>query len=142
MRKSEICFQALRAVTLLLCLTGFVLNSYETFNKYFKQATLVLSSTQHWKTELPLPVFVLCNISAFKETPANSSIWRASQYLDMTRNPKEILSNIHLYNPTSKSILLNPSSYTTEELRTVYFGRCLTIKLTNNVLKKLSFIVM
>ena len=56
----------LRAAALLACLTGFVLNSGETFEKYFNGSTLVLSSTEDMQKDLPLPVFVICNYSAFK----------------------------------------------------------------------------
>ena len=40
------CYQCLRRLSLFICVIGWVLNSYETFQKFIDNTTLVLSSTQ------------------------------------------------------------------------------------------------
>ena len=116
---------ALVIVTLVLCVSGFMWNTYETFEKFISRARLVLTVSQS-ELQLPLPVFVLCNHLAYKELPyertkGNKSIWLEDRYLEQTRDPSDLFRN-EIWNGKEKRL-----NYTTQELHTALHGRCLAI---------------
>ena len=119
-------YYALVTISLILCIGGFINNSYETFNKFISGAGLVLTLSQY-RDQLPLPVFVLCNHTAYKELPyevtyGNDTIWHEKRYLELTRDPNNMLLNM-----TNGMIIDSIVNYTTQELHTSLHGRCLSI---------------
>ena len=130
-------FQVLWVFTLILCIAGFVLNVSETFHKFFNKATLVLSSTKADQDALPLPVFVICNQTAFKEPDSSKSVWAEQEYLEQTINPFNILLEISKYSPLTESNgNFHPAIYHTSELNTAYMGRCLCIELNETQVRE------
>ena len=111
--------------TLFLCLGGFLYNTYETFYKFITGARLVLTLSTS-QSQLPLPVFVLCNHTAYKELPiGNNTIWQQEKYLELTRDPLNMLFDVKDGNGVV--------SYTAKELHTTLQGRCLAIEIHQKV---------
>ena len=111
-------------ISSVICLCGFIYNTHETFDKFINSATLVLREAQSHQC-LPLPTFVLCNDTAYKEIPSlqRFPIWQEDTYLELTRNPLEMLVSIEERNNTG----LRRINYTEENLNTVSHGRCQVI---------------
>ena len=123
-------YKFLRLSTYIGCLFGFVFNSFEVFQKFIQSTTLVLSYTQA-ANELPLPVFVFCNGSSYKQFP-NVSIYRREEYLKQTRDHDTFLRRIYLYGSDED---LDSNLFSKSELLTSIYGRCLSFKLMNKVSK-------
>ena len=136
--KSDL-LHVLKVATLIVCIVGFVMNCSETFHKYFSGATLLLLSIQsHW-TSRPLPVFMICNSTSYKNPSNSESIWNLQRYMDQTRDTGEILHNISIYSPTNSkpSYKIEPAKYYTSELNTAYQGRCLFIELNETKVRNI-----
>ena len=127
---------ALKAGTVLVCTVCFILNSLETFHKYFKGSQLVLQSSQA-EAELPLPLLVLCPESAFREVTKDGIMgWSKQQYLEETTDPANIkVANIKLWkmDDASQDDSEDMDSYKLENLNTMFTGRCLTIQFNQTV---------
>ena len=65
--KKDNFYSLLKITTLLICMGFFLLNSWQTMEKYFQHESILVSRTQKKRQELPLPSFLLCNGSAFKK---------------------------------------------------------------------------
>ena len=65
--KKDNFYGLLKITTLLICMGFFLLNSWQTMEKYFQHESILVSHTQRKHHELPLPSFLLCNGSAFKK---------------------------------------------------------------------------
>ena len=126
-KKAEI-YKMVKISTYILCLGGFIINSFETFQKYIQKTTLVLSSTQE-ATELPLPAFVFCNGSSYQQF-TNVSIYRKEEYLKQTRDPTTYLERIYFYGSDQN---LDNNLYSETALLSSLFGRCLAVQLRKKV---------
>ena len=117
---------SLVVVSIAFCLAGFIYNTYGTFDKFILGAKLVITSSEDNNDPLPLPDFVLCNETAYKEYPTlgKSPIWQKVKYLELTRNPEEIFVDIK--NFTSNYEFHNISHKRTD-LYTAFQGRCSVI---------------
>ena len=114
-------YHTLVLVSVVLCIVGFIYNTFGTFDKFINGGTLVLSESKSYP-QLPLPVFLLCNDPPYHEIPyGNNTIWQEDRYLQLTRNPEEILISAKNYNVS------------VSELRTVNKGRCLVINVHQQV---------
>ena len=127
-----------KAVVLILCITGFALNTWETIKKYKESnegSTFQLTFPEK-ENELPMPVFVLCNETAYKRkmtTKEHSNLnFNETFYMNQTKNPDHFMPFKRLYFEwhNDEKRLVN---YTTQELRTTYHGRCLAIKIDDKV---------
>ena len=114
-------------------MAGFIVNSFGTFYKYFSKATLVLSWTESHHSWLPLPVFLICNQSAFKNPHHVSSPWQMEEYTRQTRDPSEILHQVSIFSPLNHSRQEYPADYKASELNTAFQGRCVSIQLEEKV---------
>ena len=120
MMKGKIHLYRLFVVTsVLLCIAGFIWNTFGTFENFILGAKIVQSDKQA-NEQLPLPVFVLCNDTGYKEIPFwEDGIWQEDQYLKITRNPEEMVTP----GPFNSSLNL-----TKEDLYTAEYGRCSVIR--------------
>ena len=93
--KSKI-YRAFVAGSLILCIAGFTWNTFETIDKFISAAKLVLTESTESYAELPYPVFVFCNNTAYREIPSlnESPMWQFEDYINLTRNPGEIINKI------------------------------------------------
>ena len=130
-KDKEIFLKGLKILTLIGCILGFTYNSYETLEKYFNHATLVLASSKTQK-QLPAPDVILCYVNAFTEAPNRKTFLIEENYINVTRNPFDILrdkkirqSNLGDTLGDAYNKLIN---YTAKELNTAYSGRCLVLK--------------
>ena len=122
-------FHSLVLTSAIFCIGGFIYNSYETFEKFISGAHIVLTSSQS-HTNLPLPVFVLCNETAYKELPyGENSIYQLSKYLQLTRDPREMMFDLRDVFYKGANVI-----YNVQDLHTVVHGRCLVIQLQNPVI--------
>ena len=120
--------RALKVFTALACIVCFVFNSFETFKKFFDGSKLVVTSTQE-NHELPLPVLILCQESAFTEMDNEGIMrWSIDKYLNRTTDPAEIslkeLWSTRVYHSVN---------YTLGTLNTMFSGRCLTVTINQTV---------
>ena len=120
--------KALKVFTALACIVCFVLNTFGTFKKFFDGSKLVVTSTQE-NNELPLPVLLLCQESAFTEMDSEGIMrWSKGKYLNRTTDPAEI--SIKKLWSTRVDYLVN---YTLGTLNTMFSGRCMTITIHQTV---------
>ena len=117
-------YKTIVVISVVFCIGGFIFNTYGTFDKFISQARLVVTSSQS-SDFLPLPVFAICNETAYKKLPfGNDTMWREESYLKLTRNVDEILFGIRGSSTDGSMFKVN---YTSAELRTIFQGRCLVI---------------
>ena len=115
-------------VSLVICVGGFIHNTFGTFEKFILGAKLVLITTQD-TNHLPLPTFVICNDTAYKQLPKDkNTIWQEKEYVSLTRNPEEMQVQDIKVHVDDNSRSTQRVNYTENELRTVYNGRCNVIK--------------
>ena len=123
-------YRMVKSLSIVLCVGGFIYNTFGTFEKYILAATTVVVTTQN-KNELPLPVFVICNDTAYKKIPkdsiSNETMWQVKRYLQETRNPAEMQVRLVDFNTQV------PVNHTAKMLHTAYYGRCKVIKIEPKV---------
>ena len=115
----------LKAATFLICLAGFVGNSFMIFKQFISKQTITSQDVQI-NDELVLPSFTICSLSGFKE--------KMNKYRDLE------LDDFHNKTLELDEILLWVEDLTIDELREntttweitttygPYKGRCHTIR--------------
>ena len=126
--------KALKIFTAFACIVCFILNSFETFKKFFQGSKLVITSTQEHH-DLPLPEIILCQESAFSDMDSEGIMrWSKEKYINQTIDPEEIgLKNLTLWSGGGEEKLYE--NYTKGYLNTMFNGRCLTINIHQKVSK-------
>ena len=126
-------YQNVIIVSTVLCVGGFIYNTFGTFEKFIQAANIVVITTQK-NDQLPLPNFVVCHDEAYKTLPAersstNETMWQEEKYLQQTKNPEEIQMKI------AENMALDATNYTFNRsvLRTVHYGRCNVINIEPEV---------
>ena len=100
-------YHVLVVVSILLCIGGFVYNTYDTVVKFIRGGKLVLTTSKSF-AKLPLPVLVLCNHTAYKDIQYdNTTIWHQHRYLELTRDPEEILLNLTVHSISRGEYAIN-----------------------------------
>ena len=76
-------YRALWIVTFVFCFSGFLLETKTTWEKFWNEATLVMTSRNN-HSQLPLPVFAICNYSAFKNV--SEELLHEEGFIRLTRD--------------------------------------------------------
>ena len=117
-------YRNLKILTSLVCMVLFFWLVFHICQKYFDNATLVLSSTQDQLKELPLPSLLGCYKTPYKRI-SNITIWNKEEYSSLTDDPRNIVKHLKIEDcPFCHGVI---PSHAVSELATVYQGRCLKI---------------
>ena len=124
--------KALKLGTAIACTLCFIINSFVTFQMFFKGSSLVLLSIQE-NSELPLPVMILCSQSAFKAVDQDGIMgWSKEKYLEQTMDPFKIDVNVATFNRANGQ-RIELENVKLRKLNTMFSGSCLTIDIERRV---------
>ena len=113
----------LKLVTTVVCLVGFIFNSYAIFDQFVGGKTLLSSDIQPSANDkLTFPAIVICNSVAFKTRKLSSNL---SDYIDNTLKLKEFFADWHLMSVTSDgTIEAVDIDQEFKPIYTAYYGTC------------------
>ena len=132
--------RALKFVVVILCLVGFVFNSYYIFKQFIGHQTVTSFNIQE-NLELYLPSITLCGASGYKEQVNQYSDLRIENYVNNTIGITEILvSNTPNENhaagelPVQDTLFDELGQWRILTTYSAYRGRCYTIEYREKVI--------
>ena len=126
---------AIKIVTFMICLAGFVANSFMIFKQFLGKQTITSQDLQH-NEELVLPSFTICSLSGYREKITKHEDLKLNNYLNKTLNLDEILISVITKDSemTIEQLIENKTFWEVTTTYTRNKGRCHTIRYTNKVL--------
>ena len=121
---------AIKTITFIFCLAGFVCNSFMIFKQFIGKKTITSQDIEH-NNKLAVPPFTLCSLSGYKEKITNYQGIKLNDYLNNTLDLDEILISIN--GMTVKDIRHNSKLWEVTTTYSAYKGRCHTIRYMSKV---------
>ena len=143
---NKTCFHGLKMASIVLCILGFVGNSYLTFQQYIGEQTLIIHDNEP-NSKLLIPSFTLCGHEGFRKENSDVSDLEINNYISNTFSLNEIVycirdeykSNFKVSNCTGEPLFkIDPEKPNKWKLTTTYSawrGRCYTIEYLQKVSK-------
>ena len=132
--------RALKFVVVILCLVGFVFNSYYIFKQFIGHQTVTSFNIQE-NLELYLPSITLCGTSGYKEQVNEYSDLRIENYVSNTIGITEILvsnkkneSDMPGELPVQDTLFDELGQWRILTTYSAYRGRCYTIEYREKVI--------
>lgn len=126
----------IKKVTFLICLAGFVANSYMCLKQFIGKETVQSQELKHNK-ELVLPSFTICSLSGYKKKITKHQDLKLNNYLNNTLELDEILlwvtNDDNMW--TIEQLIKDTKSWHITTTYSLYKGRCHTIRYLHKVLK-------
>jgi len=124
----------IKKVTFLICLAGFVANSYMCLKQFIGKETVQSQEIKHNK-ELALPSITICSLSGYKEKITKHQDLKLNNYLNNTLELDEILlwvtNDDNLW--TIEQMIKDKTSWQVTTTYSLYKGRCHTISYLHEV---------
>ena len=126
----------IKKVTFLICLAGFVANSYMCLKQFIGKETVQSQEIKHNK-ELVLPSFTICSLSGYKEKITKHQDLKLNNYLNNTLELNEILLLVQTDDNvwTIEQLIKDKTSWQVTTTYSLYKGRCHTIRFLHKVLE-------
>ena len=133
----------LKCVTAILCMFGFVANSFMIFKQFIDHKTITSQDVQK-NAHLFLPSVTVCGLSGFKDKMDQYDDLELDNYLQKTLDLEEILSAVT--DPLDHTTFLqelyeNATLWKITTTYSPYKGRCHTINYNQEV-KKFNFLLL
>ena len=125
----------IKAVTFVICLAGFVCNSFMIFRQFIEKQTITMWDIQKNK-ELSLPSFTICSITGVKNRITKYQHLELNNYINNTLELDEILVSIDDLN--INKLKEDTSSWHFSTIYSQFKGRCHTVRHILKVRKWLS----
>ena len=127
---------AIKIVTFMICLAGFVANSLMIFKQFLGKQTITSQDLQH-NEELVLPSFTICSLSGYKEKITKHQDLKLNNYLNNTLELNEILLLVQTDDNvwTIEQLIKDKTSWQVTTTYSLYKGRCHTIRFLHKVLE-------
>ena len=139
-RQRQYISSALRFVVVILCLVGFVFNSYYIFKQFIGHQTVTSFNIQE-NLELYLPSITLCGTSGYKEQVDEYSDLRIENYVNNTIGITDILisnapnkGDVAGKLPVQDTLLDELGQWRILTTYSAYRGRCYTIEYREKVI--------
>ena len=139
-RQRQYFSRALKFVVVILCLVGFVFNSYYIFKQFIGHQTVTSFNIQE-NLELYLPSITLCGTSGYKEQVNEYSDLRLENYVSNTIGITEILvsnkkneSDMPGELPVQDTLFDELGQWRILTTYSAYRGRCYTIEYREKVI--------
>ena len=128
-------YTAIKTITFIFCLAGFVCNSFMIFKQFIGKKTITSQDIEHNK-KLAVPSFTLCSLSGYKEKITKHQDLKLNNYLNKTFNLDEILISVITEDSkmTFEQLIENKTFWEVTTTYTRNKGRCHTIRYTKKVL--------
>ena len=125
-------YTAIKTITFIFCLAGFVCNSFMIFKQFIGKKTITSQDIEHNK-KLAVPSFTLCSLSGYKEKIVDYHGLTLNNYRNNTLELDEILVSIN--GMTIKDIRQNSKLWQITITYSAFKGRCHTIRYKFKVLR-------
>ena len=139
-RQRQYFSRALKFVVVILCLVGFVFNSYYIFKQFIGHQTVTSFNIQE-NADLYLPSITLCGTSGYKEQVNEYSDLRIENYVSNTIGITEILvsnkkneSDMPGELPVQDTLFDELGQWRILTTYSAYRGRCYTIEYREKVI--------
>ena len=139
-RQRQYISRALKFVVVILCLVGFVFNSYYIFKQFIGHQTVTSFNIQE-NLELYLPSITLCGTSGYKEQVDEYSDLRIENYVNNTIGITDILisnapnkGDVAGKLPVQDTLLDELGQWRILTTYSAYRGRCYTIEYREKVI--------
>ena len=131
----------IKKATFLICLAGFVANSYMCLKQFIGKETVQSQELKHNK-ELVLPSLTICSLSGFKEKIIRHQDLKLNNYLNNTLELDEIILWVQTDDNvwTVEQLIKDKTSWRVTTTYSLYKGRCHTIRFLHKVLE-MNFII-
>ena len=126
----------IKAATFLLCLIGFVGNSFMIFKQFIAKQTITSQNTQKNK-KLSLPSFTVCALSGFKKKMSRFEDLKLHGFHNKTLEFDEYILAVEGMN--IEELRKNESTWELSTTYSPYKGRCHTIRYIPMVLGIISY---
>ena len=126
----------IKKATFLICLAGFVANSYMCLKQFIGKETVQSQEIKHNK-ELAFPSITICSLSGYKEKIRNHQDLKLNNYLNNTLELDEILLWVTTDGKvmTIEQLIKDKTSWQVTTTYSLYKGRCYTIRYLHKVLE-------
>ena len=126
----------IKKATFLICLAGFVANSYMCLKQFIGKETVQSQELKHNK-ELVLPSLTICSLSGFKEKIIRHQDLKLNNYLNNTLELDEIILWVQTDDNvwTVEQLIKDKTSWQVTTTYSLYKGRCHTIRFLHKVLE-------
>ena len=135
LEKEKDVWYAIKIVTFVICLAGFVANSFMIFKHFIGKQTITSQDLQH-NNELTLPSVTICSFSGYKQKITRYQDLILNNYLNKTLELDEILYMVVGDDRwmTIEQLLKNKTFWEVTTTYSIYKGRCHTIRYNQKVL--------
>ena len=141
--KKKKCCMTIKVITVILCISGFVCNSFIIFKQYIAEETVTSNNIED-NLELQFPSLTLCGCHGFKEENNNLSNFELERYINNTINLDDIIYCVQdqysvclKCNCSGKPLLdLESEKWKLSTTYSAYRGRCYTIEYHRKVNRK------
>ena len=137
--KKTRCWTSIKIATVILCIFGFVCNSFIIFKQFISKET-VTSNDINVYSALYLPSVTMCGLSGFKEEVNDYSDLDLDKYVNNTIHLKEMLlslsdldNNTLIVIPFRGTIFDKSARWKISTTYSAYRGRCYTIEYQKEV---------
>ena len=126
---------AIKIVTFMICLAGFVANTFMIFKQFIGKQTITSHDLQHNK-ELAFPSFTICSHNVYKEKVTKTQDLALNYYLNNTVEIEEILISVSTGDTdwTIEQLIKDKTFWDVTTTYSIYKGRCHTIRYKKKVL--------
>ena len=148
--KKNIYLVILKAIVMLLCLFGFIANSFIIFKQFIGKETVTSYKIQD-SSELRLPSVTLCGYSGFKRIVKSYDDLKHDRYINNTIDVNEILMEVidndnnsitAPYSMTFEGPIYDKSrNWKIKTTYSAYRGRCYTIEYRKKVKNEILVVV-
>ena len=139
------CFTGVKVVTVILCIFGFVCNSYIIFTQFVSNETVTSNDITDF-SKLLFPSITMCGLSAFLGTVTKVSDLELDNYINNTINLNEMLysitdqdSNVLSIEPTNGTISDESEMWKITTTYSAYRGRCYTLEYQKKVNENIKY---
>ena len=122
-----------KVATFILCLAGFIANSYMIFIQFIGKKTITSQNVENYNG-LSLPSITMCSLSGFKEEMDEYKDLKLDNYLNKTLELGEVFSGYYYYDEDdryqyidSETIKVNSTLWKLTTTYSQYKGRCYTL---------------
>ena len=136
------CWKGVKIVTVILCIFGFVCNSYVIFKQFVSNETVTSNDITDF-SKLLFPSITMCGLSAFLGTVTKVSDLELDNYINNTINLKEMLYEIYdadfnvlSIEPTNGTISDESGMWKITTTYSAFRGRCYTLEYQKEVNEK------